>query len=120
VADLLVAWELDGIRVYGGGSHVLHTSTDIYKGSGVHAGVDYVSRPALHGQRLTAGLDVKWLEAADWRSGVSVKAGVKLGRYALEPRGISLLLEVYEGFAPFGQFFVEDIRYYGATLQFDF
>jgi hypothetical protein len=119
-ANLLVAWERSGLRLYGGGGYVLRTSAEAYKGGELHAGFDYVSAPALFGQRLTAGLDVKWLEAADWRSGVSVKAGVKFGRYALEPRGITLLVEAYEGFAPFGQFFVEDFRYYGATLQFDF
>jgi hypothetical protein len=119
-ADLLLAWERRGFRLYGGASHTLSTSTDLYKGGGVHAGFDYVSAPALFGQRLTAGLDVKWLEPADWRSGVSAKAGIKVGRHSLERRGVTLLVEAYEGFAPFGQFFVEDFSYRGATLQFDF
>jgi len=64
--------------------------------------------------------DVKWLEPADWRSGVSGKAGIKLGGPAPERGGVTLLLEAYEGFAPFGQFFVEDFKYHGVTLQFDF
>jgi uncharacterized protein DUF1207 len=118
--DLLVAWERAGVRLYGGASHVLRTSTDAYDGSEVHAGIDYVGTPLLFGQRPTAGLDVKWLEAADWRSGVSAKAGIMVGRHTLERRGLTLLLEFYEGFAPFGQFFLEDIRYRGVTLQFDF
>src|SRR5262245_33755442 len=101
--DLLVAWELNGLRFYGGGSYVVHSSADLYKTSGgVHAGLDYVSRPALFGQRLTAGVDAKWLEAADWRSGISTKAGVMFGRHTLEKRGITLLVEYYDGFAPFG------------------
>jgi hypothetical protein len=79
-----------------------------------------VSPPALYGQRLTAGVDIRWLEPTDWRSGAAAKAGIKFGRYALEPQGITLLFEMYEGFAPFGQFFVEDFRYRGITLQFDF
>ncbi|HEY8250354.1 MAG TPA: DUF1207 domain-containing protein [Burkholderiales bacterium] len=118
--DLLVAWERSGWRLYGGASQVVRSSTDSYEGSGVHAGFDYVGPPVFFGQRLTAGLDVKWLEQADWRSGVSAKAGIKIGSHTLEQRGITLLLEAYEGFAPFGQFFVEDLRYRGATLQFDF
>jgi hypothetical protein len=119
-ADLLVAWERSGLRVYGGASHTLSTDTETYKGSGVHAGLDYVGAPGRFGQRLTAGLDVKWIEPADWRSGVSAKAGVKLGRQSIERRGVTLLLEAYEGFAPFGQFFVQDFSYRGAALQFDF
>ena len=118
--DLLVAWEHSGWRLYGGASQVFSSSTDAYKGAGVHAGFDYVSRPLLFGQRLTAGLDVKWIEPADWDSGVSAKAGVKFGRQSLERRGVTLLVEAYEGFAPFGQFFVEDWSYRGAALQFDF
>ena len=119
-ADLLVAWERSGLRVYGGASHTLSTSTETYKGGGVHAGLDYVGPPGRFGQRLTAGLDVKWIEPADWRSGLSAKAGVKLARQSIERRGVTLLLEAYEGFAPFGQFFVEDFSYRGAALQFDF
>ena len=42
------------------------------------------------------------------------------GRQSLDHRGISLLLEAYDGFAPFGQFFVEDLRYRGVTLQLEF
>jgi hypothetical protein len=119
-ADLLVAWERSGLRLYGGAGQVLRTSTTTYEGSELHAGFDYVSAPLVLGQRLTAGLDVKWLEPADWHSGVSAKAGVKVGRHSLERRGLTLLVELYEGFAPFGQFFVEDLSYRGVTLQFDF
>jgi hypothetical protein len=118
--DLLVGWERGGFRLYGGGSHTLSTSTDAYKGGTVQVGLDYVSPPLVFGQRLTAGLDVKWLEPADWGSGVSAKAGIKLGGPAPERGGVTLLVEAYDGFAPFGQFFVEDLSYRGVTLQFDF
>ena len=74
----------------------------------------------LFGQRLTGGIDVKWLEQADWRSGISAKLGLMVGRYSPDRRGFTIFLEAYDGFAPFGQFFVEDVKYYGATLQFDF
>ena len=118
--DLLGAWESPiGLRLYGGGGYVARSSIASYRRAIAHAGIDYLSGPVLYGQRLTFGLDAKWLEAADWRSGVSLKAGIKFGRISPEPRGISLLLEAYDGFAPFGQFFVEDIRYFGATVQFD-
>ena len=33
---------------------------------------------------------------------------------------MTLLYEVYEGYAPFGQCFVEDFSYRGVALQFDF
>lgn len=118
--DILVAWERYGWRAYAGASHVLRTSHDSYQGSGLQVGFDYVSSPTLLGQRLTGGVDIKWLEPANWRSGASVKAGMKFGRYALERQGVTLLYEAYEGYAPFGQFFVEDFNYRGVSLQFDF
>jgi hypothetical protein len=118
--DFIIAWEYAGLRLYGGAGHVLRSSHDSYDGTGVHAGFDYVSRPALSGMRFVAGLDVKWIEQVDWHSGVSAKAGIKIGRHSLERRGLTLLLEAYDGFAPFGQFFVEEWRYRGVSLQFDF
>lgn len=116
--DLLVGWERSGWRLYAGASHVVQSRTESYEGSGLHYGFDYVSGSVLFGQRLTAGLDVKWLEQARPHSALSAKAGIKLGQASNE-RSITLLFELYRGFAPFGQFFVEDFRYRGARLQFD-
>ena len=118
--DVLLAWERSGLRFYGGGTHIFSSSSNAYEGSIAQAGVDYVSLPVFFGQRLAAGLDVKWLEPANWRSGVSFKAGMMFGRQFLDQRGVSILLEAYDGFAPFGQFFVEDLRYRGVSLQLDF
>jgi hypothetical protein len=119
-ADLLVAWQYGGWRAYGGASRVLTSSTELYKGNGAQLGFDFVGSSSFLGMRPTGGIDVKWLEAADWRSGVNVKLGMMLGRFSPDRRGFTLFLEAYDGFAPFGQFFVEDVKYYGATLQFDF
>src|SRR3954469_24184588 len=118
--DALVAWEYGGGRAYGGASHVLTSSTDLYKGNGTQLGFDFVGSTSFLGMRPTGGIDVKWLEAADWRSGVNVKLGMMIGRFSPDRRGFTFFLEAYDGFAPFGQFFVEDVKYYGATLQFDF
>jgi hypothetical protein len=120
--DLLMAWEFGGWRVYGGGNYVWRSSASQYdKGAGAHLGFDFVSQSGVFfGQRLTGGIDVKWLEQTEWRSGTSAKLGLMLGRYSPDRRGFTLFLEAYEGFAPFGQFFVEDVKYYGAALQFDF
>lgn len=118
--DLLLAWERAGWRLYAGGGYVLRTSSDAYDGGSAQAGVDYLGPPLLWTLRVAAGLDVKWLEAADWRSGTSVKLGLMLGRFSPDRRGFTILAEAYDGYAPFGQFFVEDIKYYGVSLQFDF
>lgn len=120
--DFLAAWQYGGWRAYAGGAYVWRSSTTAFdKGGAGHAGFDYVgSRGILFGGRLTGGIDVKWLEQADWRPGVSAKLGLMVGRYSPDRRGFTIFLEAYDGFAPFGQFFVEDVKYSGVTLQFDF
>jgi hypothetical protein len=120
--DALAAWQYAGWRLYGGGGYAFTSSAPLYDKTGsAQLGFDYVASSSwLLGMRLTGGVDVKWLEAADWRSGTSVKIGTMVGRYSPDRRGFTVFLEYYDGFAPFGQFFVEDVKYYGATLQFDF
>jgi opacity protein-like surface antigen len=120
--DALAALQYGGWRVYGGGGYAFTSSTPIYDKTGsAQLGFDYVgTRSWLLGMRLTGGVDIKWLEAADWRSGTSVKVGTMLGRYSPDRRGLTFFLEYYDGFSPFGQFFVQDVKYYGGTLQFDF
>jgi hypothetical protein len=119
--DALAAWEYGGWRVYGGGGYAFSSSTELYKGGSAQVGFDFVgSQSVLLGMRLTAGVDVKWLEATDWRSGTSVKVGTMVGRFSPDRRGFTFYVEGYDGFAPFGQFFTEDLKYYGVGLQFDF
>ena len=69
-----------GVRAAGASmaaaNYVWRSSTDAYdKGGGAHLGFDFVgSSGVIFGMRLTGGVDVKWLEQADWRSGTSVEA----------------------------------------------
>ena len=121
--DFLAAWEYGGWRVYGGGAYVWRTSTTSLRQGRQRArsaSTSSARAACIFGGRLTGGVDVKWLEQADWRSGVSAKLGLMVGRYSPDRRGLTLFLEAYDGYAPFGQFFVEDVRYSGVTLQFDF
>ena len=81
--------------------------------------MDYVgSNAVLFGARPVAGLDYRALEENDWRGRVSVKAGLSFGRHEPQPRGITVLLEYYDGPAPFGQFYHDVVSYYGVALQF--
>ena len=118
--DFVVAWELGGWRPYAGGFYLLRGDPEGLKETGLHAGLDYAGRaPVLWGARLVAGLDLKWFEETGWRVGASAKVGLEFGRPRPERRGITVLLEAYDGFAPFGQFYRDDITYYGLSVQFD-
>jgi hypothetical protein len=121
VADATLAWESGGWRLYGGGSYVIRRDASNLTRAGAQAGIDYQgSRPLLAGGRLVAGMDVKGFEETDWDAGVSGKLGLQYGAPHPARRGLSFCLVVYDGFAPFGQFPSTEVRYYGASLQFDF
>lgn len=119
--DFVLAWERGGWRPYAGGYYLLRGDSEGMKKPGVHAGLDYAGHaPMLGGARLVGGLDLKWFEETGWRAGVSAKLGLEFGRPRPERRGVTVLLEVYDGFAPFGQFYRDEVTAYGLALQFDF
>ena len=119
--DFVIAWELGNWRPYGGGFYLLSGDPEGLKKSGLHAGLDYAGRaPMLWGARLVAGLDLKWFEEMNWRVGASAKVGLEFGRPRPERRGVTVLFEAYDGFAPFGQFYRDNIGYFGLGVQFDF
>jgi hypothetical protein len=119
--DFLLALESRGWRGYGGGYYLLRGNPEGLKRRGVHVGLDYVGATALvAGGRLVGGIDVKWFDETDWRPGTSVKLGLEFGPPHPQRHGITVLLEAYDGFAPFGQFYRDDITYYGVGVQFDF
>jgi hypothetical protein len=121
VLDALLAWQWGPWRGYGGGLYTISREEGSPSRTGLQAGIDYVgSGAALAGGRWVGGLDVKWLETRHWKAGVSAKLGLAFGRPAPERRGLTVLLEAYDGFAPFGQFMRTDVTYYGTALQFDF
>ena len=88
---------------------------------GVQAGIDYIgTNRALFGGRLVGGPDYKAFEETDWRAGLSAKIGLQYGRTYPDRRGLTVLLEAFDGPAPFGQFYRDTITHYGVALQFDY
>jgi len=121
VVDFLVARDIDDWRVYGGGAYVIRTRDpeDLKRGI-MDFGFDYASSQRLFlGQRVVAGINVNAVEERDWHTGTSLKVGLAFGRSYPNPRGASLMLEAYNGVVPFGQFYVDDIRYFGLGLSVD-
>ena len=120
VFDFMLAWERAGWRPYAGGSYLLSGSPEGLKRPGVQAGLDYAGRsPVFGGGRLVGGVDIKSFDALGWHPGVSAKLGLEFGRPRPERRGVTVLLEAYDGSAPFGQFYRDEISYYGVAVQFD-
>ncbi len=75
-------------------------------------GIDY-----RHAKGWLGGIDAKWLEERDWEPGTGAMVGYQFGpNRGANGRAMSARLVCYDGVSPFGQFFVQDISYWGAGV----
>ena len=124
--EVLVAHNFGGIRAYGGGEYLFHREpSDLAEGL-VHAGLDWRNNETtfsfahLGAARWVAGLDVKHWQQNDWAIQVSAKAGLEfapLNNINSSKRNWSVLMELYDGASPYGQFYQDDLRYWGVSIQ---
>ena len=120
----LAAWEpTPWLRVYGGGGWIIDPVPRSYGEFFLQYGAEVRSTRTLFDgyARPFAALDVQHYDATDWQADVSLKGGLEL-RDPDEPGGVAvrLMLELYSGRNPNGQFFAEDVEYAGVGLQIDF
>ena len=78
------------------------------------------STDLLWNARLVGGVHTRWLQQRDWAASTCLKIGLEFGQPPPIRRGSRLMLEAYKGYAPFGQFYVYDITYYGLGYYVDF
>ena len=126
-AEAILSVDGGPLRVYGGGEYILRREPRDLERSLLHAGIEL--RPAqrlasfgnVAGVRFVAGGDVKVSEQQDWEPAISIRTGFEFDRPRdTDPPGRrwGLLLELYDGPSPYGQFFRRDVRYYGAGIHF--
>jgi len=119
-AELLVSQEIRALRVYAGGERVFRRDPDLLPVKQFRAGVEVRSGRARRVQ-FVSGFDLKTTERRDWSPAKSARVGLELGRPGpgTHPgRLITLMLEIYDGPSPYGQFFQDDISYAGVGLHF--
>lgn len=123
--EVLVSYELATWRVYGGGEYLYHREPEELEPALLHGGGEYRSHdPLLRIGRMgmarpTAGVDVKAWEQHDWKPMWSVKAGLEFrpaSDVTQQGRYWSMMLELYDGPSSFGQFFTEEISYWGIGI----
>jgi hypothetical protein len=118
--ELLASQEIGPLRVYGGGERIFRRDPDTVKPKLLHAGAEARSgRAGL--LQLVSGVDLKTTEQHDWSQALSGRVGFELARPA--PGGhpvrlVTIMLELYKGPSPYGQFFQEDISYVGVGIHF--
>jgi Protein of unknown function (DUF1207) len=118
--ELLASQEIGPLRVYGGGERIFRRDPDTLKPKLLHVGAELRSgRAGL--LQLVSGVDLKTTEQHNWSQAVSGRVGVELARTASAGhpvRLVTIMLELYKGPSPYGQFFQEDISYVGVGIHF--
>jgi Protein of unknown function (DUF1207) len=120
--EVLVSQELGPLRAYVGAERIFRREPDALPSELFHAGVEVRSGRAGRIQ-LVGGLDLKTTERHDWSPAMSGRVGLEAGRPGRgghPARLVTLMLELYEGPSPYGQFFQDDISYVGVGLHFGF
>jgi hypothetical protein len=117
--ELILSRAMGPARLYGGGEFLFNREPDDLEEWLAHAGVE-VRLGRGSGTNFLSAVDVKSSEEQDWKAAWSVRSGVEVGwgrDPGHPPRRWSLLLEYYDGPSPYGQFYREQVRFYGVGLH---
>lgn len=113
--ELIVSHEIGPLRLYAGGEDFFRSEPADLPTRLAHVGAEL--RPAAVGDgRLLAAVDLKLVDDVEWARALNARVGVEIARTSRTghpPRVLSLIAELYDGAAPYGQFYREDIRYFG-------
>lgn len=117
--ELIVSQAAGVFRVYGGGELLFNREPDDLESMLAHAGLELRSGAATS-RSIVAAIDLKSSEEQDWKPAWSARAGFEL-RWGRDPehppRTLRLLGEYYDGPSPYGQFYREQLRYWGVGVH---
>jgi len=117
--DLLVSYNFQNTRLYGGGGYIVHKEPSSYKPLKIQTGAEYYSSNTFLNGRLrpVMGIDIKAQEHGKWYPGISCKLGIQLENSSLTSSKVQLMLEFYSGKSMHGQFYKDKIKYIGVGLH---
>jgi len=118
--DFLLSQEMGPLRVYAGAERVFRREPETVAAKVFHGGVELRTGRAGPLQ-VVGGVDLKTTELHDWSPATSGRVGlewVRSGPSGHPGRLVTLMLEMYQGPSPYGQFFQDDISYVGVGLHF--
>lgn len=125
--EALASLDMERWRAYAGGEVLVRRDPGDLVPTMVHAGLEFRgAKPVLRfrgmgAARFVAGVDAKSWQRTDHSLAWSVRTGLEF-RPDREPeeggRRLSLLLELYDGASPYGQFYAENISYVGIGVHF--
>ena len=114
----IVSQEAGPLRVYGGGERVFSREPQSVAAKIVQGGAEL--RSPRVGIQLVGGVDVKASEQFDWSPATSGRVGLQFARSGggdHPARLVTLMLEMYQGPSPYGQFFLDETRFYGVGIH---
>ncbi len=119
--NFIASYEWTEWRIYYGGEVIFLQEPSNYKPVTVQGGMEYYGTGKfLWGGRLVGGLDLKCTEENNWPLNTSLKAGLQFDGTGSSGRSIRLLLEGYNGYSPYGQFYNNRLEYVGLGINFEF
>lgn len=117
--EAILSQELGPLRIYGGGEAFFRREPYRLPSRLAHAGGEL--RPVVFGGgRLLLAFDYKLVDDDAWSYGWNARAGLELARVpnpGHPPRVFSFFFDWYEGTAPYGQFYRDDIRFLGVGFN---
>lgn len=127
-AEVIVSLDFGALRLYGGGERLLNRSPETLAGVVGHGGAEWRPQVTLFSLGSIATVrpivlaDVKVTDEQTSRPATSVMAGLDIGRRRdsdTTGRRWMIVGHFYTGPSPYGQFYRDDIRYYGVGLSFN-
>lgn len=117
---MILSEELGPLRLYAGGDYLFDRTPSTLEAYVAQAGTELRLGP-VRGPRFIAALDVKASQQRDWKPAYSVRSGIEIAHWTSPdhpPRVWSIVGEFYDGPSPYGQFFLDQTRFYGFGLHF--
>ncbi len=119
--ELIYAREWRNWRAYGGGEYLVHKEPSDLKPASGHWGIEYQGSQTLFWNgRPIGGVDMKSLEEHDWDIDTSIKVGLEFGHPNPGQRRLRLMIEWYDGFDPYGQFYNNKVDFFGLGVSLGF
>lgn len=115
IADFLASWSRWGVRLYGGGGVIVQSDPSLDPAV-VEFGGEYRYPRLIGPADLVAGADYKMSQTQDFGLNQSYILGLAFHQGVHTVRTV---LQYYTGFSPNGQFYTEQVRYFGIGLQFE-
>lgn len=118
--DLRLSYEFtESLRIYGGGGYSFRREPSELAPWSAQYGVEVRTPWTLFNGRLRplAALDVQHREENNWKTDLSLRAGVQFEKLPFFDRKLQFMLEYFNGHSPNGQFYRDKIEYVGIGLH---